>query len=124
MTNSLGGKQYAAAQVTLGERGSEDSGKTPVAAAFTSTGQSSAFEPHAGRPFNVSVWGTFVGTIDLERSFDDGSTWLKCSRDSAGTAASFTAAASVVVEEPEAGVLYRLNATALSSGTANYRISQ
>jgi len=102
----------------------------PRTGSFTATGQSESFRPDLrsthmpGATFNLSIWGTFTGTIELERSFDDGSTWLKCSRDSAGTAASFTAAASVVVEEPEAGVLYRLNATALSVGTANYRMSQ
>jgi len=124
VNDSLNGLQFAAAQVALGQRGMGDSGVDAVTGAFTATGQSGPFRPQAGRPFNLSIWGTFTGTIDLERSFDDGSTWLKCSRDSAGTTASFTVAASVVVEEPEAGVLYRLNATALSSGTANYRISQ
>jgi hypothetical protein len=102
----------------------------PVTGSFTATGQSESFRPDLrsihmlGATFNISIWGTFTGTIDLERSFDDGSTWLKCSRDSAGTSASFTAAASVVVEEPEAGVLYRLNCTAYTSGTINYRLSQ
>lgn len=124
MSEHLNGMQYAAAQVALGQRGMGDSGVDAVTGAFTATGQSGTLRPSAGRPFNLSIWGTFTGTIDLERSFDDGSTWLKCSRDSAGTTARFTVAASVVVEEPEAGVLYRLNATALSSGTANYRISQ
>ena len=124
MTDSLGGKQYAAAELALGQRGMADSGKTPVANTFTATGQSSSFEPLAGRPFNVSAWGTFVGTVKLERSFDAGVTWLDCSRDSAGTTASFTAPFSVVVEEPEAGVLYRLNCAAYTSGTVSYRISQ
>lgn len=102
----------------------EPANVTNIASAFTGTGQSGSFRPAAGRPFNVSVWGTFVGTVELERSFDAGSTWLDCSRDSAGTTASFTAPFSVVVEEPEVGVIYRLNCSAYTSGTINYRISQ
>lgn len=123
MTDTLNGLQYAAAQLALGQRGLADSGVDAVTGSFTATGQSEAFRPAAGRPFNASLWNTFVGGADLERSFDDGSTWLKCSRDSAGTTASFTAPASVVVEEYEADVLYRWNCTAYTSGTISYRLS-
>jgi hypothetical protein len=28
----------------------------------------------------VSIWGTFTGTVKLERSFDDGVTWLVCTK--------------------------------------------
>lgn len=108
--------------VVLGEAYAA-SGVTPVTGSFTATGQSGNFPPKAGRPFNVSVRGTFVGTVQLERSFD-GTNWFVASRDSAGTAAAWTAPMSVVVEEPEAGVLYRLNCTAYTSGTITYRMSQ
>ena len=102
---------------------------TPVTGSFTGTGQSLSFRPvlrsanGGGGAFNVSLRGTFVGTVQIERSFD-GTNWFVASRDSAGTAALFTAPASVIVEEPEAGVQYRLNCTAYISGTINYRISQ
>ncbi|MDP1873649.1 hypothetical protein [Phenylobacterium sp.] len=96
----------------------------PVVGSFTATGQSASFRPAAGRPFNASLSGTFVATGQLERSFDDGVTWLPCSRDSAGTPAAFTAPMSVVVEESEASVLYRLNCTAYTSGPIPYRLSQ
>lgn len=102
----------------------EPANVTNIAATFGATGQSASFRPAAGRPFNVSIWGTFVATVQLERSFDDGSTWVVCSRDSAGTNASYTAPASLLIEEPEAGVLYRLNCAAYTSGTVSYRISQ
>lgn len=123
MSEHLNGMQYAAAQVALGQRGMGDSGVDAVTGAFTATGQSGNFPPKAGRPFNVSVRGTFVGTVQLERSFD-GTNWFVASRDSAGTAAAYTAPFSVVVEEPEAGVIYRLNCTAYTSGTITYRMSQ
>lgn len=92
------------------------SGVTAVAATFTSSTQSASFTPQAGRPFNVSLWGTFVASTALERSFDAGTTWLPC-------ATARTAPDSFVCLEPEYGVLYRLNCT-WTSGTVNYRISQ
>ena len=49
------------------------------------------------RSFNVSIWGTFVGTVALERSFDGCTTWLNCTKTD-GTANSFTAAASGAVK--------------------------
>lgn len=87
---------------------------------FTATGQS-ADATFKGE-FNVSLWGTFVATVQLERSFDAGSTWLPVT--ALGTGITFTAPATEVFSEPEAGVRYRLNCTAYTSGTVNYRISQ
>lgn len=99
-----------------------------VTGTFGATGQSGPFAPSLrGRDsaqFNVSVSGTFVATIVIERSFDNGTTWFVCSSDGAGTAASYTAPFSVVVEENEQKTLYRLNCTAYTSGTGTYRISQ
>ena len=99
----------------------------PVTGTFTATGQSASFQPtirdRSWGQMNVSVSGTFVGTVQLERSFD-GTNWFVCSSDSAGTAASWTAPFSVIAEENERGVIYRLNCTAHTSGTVTYRISQ
>lgn len=55
---------------------------------------------------------TYTATINLERSFDGGSTWIHIG------------AAPLDISEAEACVLYRLNCTAYTSGTINYRISQ
>jgi hypothetical protein len=100
-----------------------------VTGSFTATGQSAPFAPlvaqrNTANGFNVSVSGTFVATVQLERSFDNGTTWFVCSSDASGTTASWTAPFSVIAEEPEPGVIYRLNCTAYTSGTATYRISQ
>lgn len=89
---------------------------------FTATGQSGT-KVLWGK-FNVSLWGTFVGTVQIERSFDGGVTWLPASKDTSGTVASYTAPMTVVCEEPERGVNFRLNCTAFTSGTINYRVSQ
>ncbi|WP_454760575.1 hypothetical protein [Caulobacter segnis] len=100
-----------------------------VTGTFTATGQSSAFTPTVGsrstiNAFNISASGTFVATVQLERSFDNGDNWFVCSSDASGTTASWTAPFSVVGEEPTPGVVYRLNCTAFTSGTVTYRISQ
>lgn len=68
---------------------------------------------------------TWSGTVELERSFDGGKTWVVCNVGSSGTLAQWTAGPiSLTFGEPEKNVLYRLNTIAYSSGTINYRISQ
>ncbi len=89
---------------------------------FTATGQSAPVQLIG--PFNVTLAGSFAGSVRLERSFDAGATWHAVSRDAAGEAAAFTQPVSLIGEEWERGVLYRLNCTQLSSGSASYRVSQ
>lgn len=102
----------------------------PVISTFTATGQSAAFKPVirglAWGAFNIVLTGTAVATVQLERSFDSGVTWSGRFAGGvqlyvwsyAGTNISETA------EEVEAGVRYRLNCTAYTSGTVTYRLSQ
>jgi hypothetical protein len=98
-----------------------------VTGSFGATGQSASFQPRILSKriaqFNVSVWGTFVGTVQLERTFDSGTNWLPIT---SGGSASFkyTAPASEQQTEPEQTAQYRLNCTAYTSGTINYRLSQ
>jgi hypothetical protein len=70
---------------------------------------------------------TFNATVQLERSFDGGATFIP-GNIGAGALAQFTGAAVTPVDltfgEPEKNVLYRLNCLAWTSGTINYRISQ
>jgi hypothetical protein len=99
-----------------------------VSGTFTATGQSSV-KTNGGLPnfkgtFNLSLWGTFVATVQVERSFDDGVTWLPLSRDVLGSVMTFVQPVTLSLYEQEAGVQYRLNATSYTSGTVNYRISQ
>lgn len=93
----------------------------PLTGSFAATGQSAAVSVYG--QFNVTLRGTFVGTVKLQRSFD-GETWDDCARDSEGTLMSWTAPYSGQWFEPEKGVAYRLNCTAYTSGTISYRISQ
>jgi hypothetical protein len=102
---------------------SPEEAKSIVTFAHTATGVSgsSAFFPGG---INVSVWGTFVGTVQIERSFDGGAIWLVVDKDLTGADLTFTAPQSLVVEEVESAVLYRSNCTAFTSGTINVRLSQ
>lgn len=70
----------------------------------------------------AATWG---GTVQLERSFDGGKTFLCCNIGGSGILAQYASLSSVQLTfgEPEKEVLYRLNCTVYSSGTINYRIS-
>jgi hypothetical protein len=109
--------------VTQTGAGYSASGKTAVAATFGAVAQSVALSPAAGRGFNISLWGSFSATVQLERSFDGGTTWLPITAN--GTQLEkFTGPVSEQWQDDEVGVQYRLNCTSWSSGTVNYRISQ
>jgi len=98
------------------------SGTTNITSTFTGTGVSSSFTPLYGRPFNVSLWGTFVATVQLQRSLD-GTNWLPLTANGS-TLETFYGPASDIWQEDEVGAIYRLDCTAFTSGTVNYRISQ
>lgn len=69
-------------------------------------------------------------TVQLEKSFDGGVTWIICNLPPAGSATPViaqwvnSAPIAITFGEPEKNVLYRFNCTAFTAGTANYRISQ
>lgn len=85
-----------------------------VSGSFTGTGTGTALAV-VGK-FNISLSGFGTGTVQLQRSFDDGTTWLVVS--------SHTADVEDVKENPEYGVLYRFECTAHTAGTIAYRISR
>jgi hypothetical protein len=99
------------------------SGVTAVESTFSATGQSASFTPIYGRNFNISITGTFVGTIQLQRYIDATIGWVPIT--AAGQQMlTWTAPASEVWSESQVGVLYRLSCIAYTSGTAIYSISQ
>lgn len=77
---------------------------------------------------NLTLGGTSpVGTLKLEKSYDNGSSWFDVSQDVAGTLAAWalnSTEVSVQFYEPELNVLFRVNCTAYTSGTLTSRISQ
>lgn len=106
--------------------------------ADTPTGQRQAFEftlAAAGISTSAGSDASFTGeaivatgnTYYIEKSFDGGATWI-VANTAAGTLAKFTAGTpfSVLIDEPELGVLYRVNCSvyaSVSGTTFNYRIS-
>lgn len=108
------------------------SGLVILSGTFTTTGQSA--NGIVIGTFNAALWGTplgsagetgtFSATVGIERSLDNGTTWVTVATDGTGTLASYTAPVSLTGFEPEDGVLYRFNCTTYTSGTINYRLSQ
>lgn len=97
-----------------------------LSAASGQGSQSDFVIPIRERGFNILLTGSGVGSIFLERSFDDGVTWVGVY--AAGTQLySWSYSGSPIsetAEDPESNTYYRLRCTALSSGTINYRIGQ
>lgn len=71
---------------------------------------------HSGY-MNISISGTWVGTITLQRSFDSGSTWYDVETWTSNTQQSLT--------EGERGVQYKIGIDTgdYTSGTANVRLA-
>lgn len=92
-----------------------------VTGSFTGTANGNAFTPNGC--FNVSVYGTFVGTAVLERSFDAGTTWVPVLRSGGNTAVSYTAPSSENFTETEKAASHRLRCSAYTSGTISYRLA-
>lgn len=107
-----------------------DQANAVVAGQFTGTGQSASILIWG--QFNVVVYGAsgpngnWNATVRLERSFDGGATWIVAGVGGGGQQASWNTPnqdVSVVVSEPEMGMLYRLNCPVYASGTIKYRMS-
>lgn len=99
---------------------------------FTGTGRSSTYTPYVSDRstrvggFNVFLKSTsFIGTVQLERTNDGGTTWFTCGIWSGGSYVQlskyvFTGSegnTSETVQEMEPGTGYCLNCTAYTSGT-------
>jgi hypothetical protein len=87
--------------------------RQPIESSFTTTGASEPFTTREG--FNMSLPGFGEATVVLQRSFNEGSTWKNVE--------SFEGDTERRVDDPEAGVWYRLNCTSFTSGPIEYRLS-
>ena len=70
---------------------------------------------------------TYAGSVQLERSFDGGATWLVANAGGAGLMAIYSTGTPINLAfgEPELQVLYRLNCTAFTApNPINYRLSE
>lgn len=88
---------------------------SPVSGAAAASGQSPVIKSNRGTTFNVSLFGTWTGSVQVQRSFN-GTTWLD-------VGSPHTANIETTVSEPEKGVSYRLNITR-TTGTIDYRMGQ
>ena len=88
--------------------------QTKISGSFAGTGSSKAV--HLFRHFNLSLRYSqnAVATIELQRSFDSGTTWE--------TTDTFTSSISTIALEPEKNVQYRINCSVHSAGTVDYRL--
>jgi hypothetical protein len=107
-----------------------DRANAVVSGNFTATGVSGCFAVWGN--FNIFIYGSggpngdWVGSVQLERSTNGGTTWVVAGIGGTGQQAIYDTSntdVSVLAFEPEAGVIYRLDCTAYTSGTINYRMS-
>ena len=104
---------------------------TGVAGSFTATGLSPVMMFWG--TFNLALYGdsgpngNWNASVQLERSFDGGTTWIVCQDSSTSSGQAIYNVNNLDVSrlagEPEQGVLYRLHCTAYTS-KVNYRLSQ
>lgn len=96
----------------------QDSKPTAVDTASITSANSFSTGVKIFGPFNVSISGTFVATVTVQRSFDDGATWVDVEE--------FTAGAQKRGDEGERDVKYRAGVKTgnYTSGTVAIRISQ
>lgn len=73
--------------------------------------------------FNVTITGTFNGSIALQRSLDNGATWQALTGGGSEIAV-FTSAANESYYEPEPQALYRFNFIVFVSGSATVRLGK
>ena len=89
---------------------------SPVSGSTAVSAQSATIKSRGGTSFNLSLFGTWTGSVQVQRSFDAGTTWLD-------RGAPDTANIESVIAEPERGVSYRLDITR-TTGTIDYRLGQ
>ncbi len=95
----------------------------PVTGTATATGNSPAFAPNLGRPINLTLSGTWTGSVAFERSIDAGATWHGVTIGGVAWAV-FTANCNEPVWEPtESGGIFRLSITR-TTGSIVYRVAQ
>jgi hypothetical protein len=89
--------------------------------AFSSVG-SGPWLNIGGAEFNVVVWGSFVGSLSGEYSFDGGTVAMPVI-GADGSEFVLTSPGAWLLKQPEPGVLFRLRCTAITAGTASWRVS-
>lgn len=89
---------------------------------FTSAQAGDFSESIKGSNLNLSIWGTFVATVILERSYDK-TLWLPMTYID-GSPISWSTPISTEYPANDYNAFYRFRCTSYTSGTINWRISQ
>lgn len=87
-----------------------------------------------GRTAGVTFIGTAslsiqggVGTVQVQRSFDDGASWETIDKDSNGSKAQYalnSTGISVLIENEDPSAIYAVNVSAYTSGNIAVRLSR
>lgn len=96
---------------------------TPLSGSSSTTQTVGPFTPQLGRPINLTLSGTWVGSVQLLRSIDGGTTKLPLTVGGSAWGSYSANANEPVWTETEAGATYYLAITR-TSGTISYRIAQ
>jgi hypothetical protein len=97
---------------------------SPITGTVTTTGNTPTFTPQLGRDMYLTLSGTFSGTVQVQRTTDNGSTWNNITISGGQQWGHYTGACDEVVETPtDSASKYRLSIT-LSSGSVTYRLAQ
>lgn len=89
----------------------------------SASGSFGPFVPQLGRAIWLTLWGSWTGTVAVQRSIDGGTTKLPITVGGQPWA-SFTANAQETIGEETASAATYWLAVTLASGTLNYRVSQ
>ncbi|WDF73474.1 hypothetical protein [Novosphingobium sp. KACC 22771] len=96
---------------------------TPVSGSRTTSGATAAFTPEPGRDMLVQLTGDWAGSVQLERSLDEGVTWCATTLNNSAWALYTRNVSEAPVTPSSTSERFRLNAT-LVSGTLNFLMKQ
>lgn len=74
--------------------------------------------------FNFTLSGDFSANIAIQRKFSDSNDWHTISKDAQGNSAIFMTPVSLIINEVERAVAYRVNCLSFTSGPVEFRISK
>lgn len=96
----------------------------PVSGTISTNGVSEVFDPELNRGMYLTLAGTWVGTVQVERSVDGGQTWSSTTIAGGQPWMLYTTNCDEVIDVPtDSNGKFRLKFT-LSSGAAIYRLAQ
>jgi hypothetical protein len=96
----------------------------PVIKTFTKTEVSESFRPNLGRDMYLTLSGTWVGTVQVQRSTDEGKTWNNITIAGGIPWLNYTINCDETIGAPTDGnSLYRLSVTWVS-GSLSARLAQ